>query len=102
MVDYFAADKTGCVLEKSIPAKGCNKKRAPFYFSVEVLLLLLLPLRSAAAAHNNSTEARRGIPFPFLTAALLLLFNHREGGAEKIRLGSGFCSIRVRTQSRPL
>ena len=65
MVDYFAADKTGCVLEKSIPAKGCNKKRALFYFRVEVLLLLLLLLRAAAAAHNISTEADRSTTFFF-------------------------------------
>ena len=66
------------------------------YFLVEVLLLLL---RAAAAAHNISTEAERGITFSFLVAALLLLFTHREGCAEKNKIG--FCSlIRVRNQSR--
>ena len=49
-----AAVKTGCMLEKYIPAKGCNKVRVHFYFLVEELLLLLL--RAAAAAHNISTE----------------------------------------------
>ena len=49
-----AAVKTGCMLEKYIPAKGWNKVRVHFYFLVEVLLLLLL--RAAAAAHI-STEA---------------------------------------------
>ena len=55
MVVDCAAVKTGCMLEKYIPAKGCNKVRVHFYFLVEVLLLLLL--RAAAAAHNISTEA---------------------------------------------
>ena len=40
VVDCAAVD-TGCVLEKYIPAKGCNKIRAHFYFVVELLLLLL-------------------------------------------------------------
>ena len=71
------------MLEKYIPAKGCNKRRADFYFLVKVLLLLLL--RVAAAAHNISTQAERGIAFSFLVAALLLLFSHREGCAEKIK-----------------
>ena len=86
------------MLEKYIPAKDCNKIRVHFYFLVEVLLLL--PLRAAAAAaHNISTEAERGITFSFLVAALLLLFTHREGCAEKNKIG--FCSlIRVRNQSR--
>ena len=67
-----------------VPAKGCNKVRVHFYFLVEVLLLLLLLLRAAAAAHNISTEADRCTTFSFLVAAVLLLFNHREGGSEKI------------------
>ena len=71
------------------------------FFLVEVLLLLLLLLlRAAAPAHNISTEAERGTTFSFLVAALLLLFTHREGCAEKIRLVSAFCLIRVRNQSR--
>ena len=49
-----AAVETGCMLEKHIPAKGCNNIRPHFYFLVEVLLLLL---RAAAAAHNISTQA---------------------------------------------
>ena len=57
MVVDCAAVETGCMLEKYIPAKGCNKIRAHFYFLLEVLLLLL---RAAAAAHNISTEAERG------------------------------------------
>ena len=60
-----------------------------FIFLVEVLLLLLL--RAAAAAHNISTEAGRGITFLFLAAALLLLFTHREGCAEKNMIG--FCFL---------
>ena len=80
MVVDCAAVVTGCMLEKYIPAKGCNKKRARFFFLVEVLLLLLL---RAAAAHNISTQAERGITFSILVAALLLLFAHREGCAEK-------------------
>ena len=61
------------MLEKYIPAKGCNKIRVHFYLFVEVLLLLL---RAAAAAHNISTQAERCITFSFLVAALLLLFTH--------------------------
>ena len=99
MVVDCAAVETGCMLEKYIPAKGCNKIRAHFYLLVEVLLLLLL-LRAAAAAHSISTQAERGITFSFLVAALLLLFTHREGCPEKIRLVSAFCLIRVRNQSR--
>ena len=80
MVVDCAAVETGCMLEKYIPAEGCNKIRAHFYLLVEVLLLLL---RAAAAAHNISTQVERGITFSFLVAALLLLFTHREGCAEK-------------------
>ena len=79
------AVETGCMLEKFIPANGCNKIRAHFYFLVEVLLLLLLRA-AAAAAHNISTEAERCITFPFVVAALLLLFTHREGCAEKNKI----------------
>ena len=67
--------------------KSCNKICVHFYFLVEVLLLLLL--RAAAAAHNISTEAERGVTFSFLVAALLLLFTHRKGCAEKNNIG--FC-----------
>ena len=35
-----AAVEAGFMLGKYIPAKGCNKIRAHFYFLVEVLLLL--------------------------------------------------------------
>ena len=84
VVDCAAVD-TGCVLEKYIPAKGCNKVRLHFYFLVEVLLLLLL--RAAAAAHNISTEAE----VLLFLAALLLLFTHREGCAEKNKIG--FCFL---------
>ena len=56
MVVDCAALETGCMLERYIPAKGCNKIRVHFYFLVEVLLLLLL-LRAAAAGHKISTEA---------------------------------------------
>ena len=56
--------------------------------------MLLVLLRAAAAAHI-STEAE--VTFTFLVAALLLLFTHREGCAEKKKgLFSAFCLIRVR------
>ena len=84
MVVDFAAVDTGCMLEKYMLATGCNKVRVHLYFLVEVLLLLLLLLRAAAAAHNISTEADRCTTFSFLVAAVLLPFNHREGGSEKI------------------
>ena len=54
-------------------------------------MLLLLLRAAAAAAHNISTEAERGITFSFLVAALLLLFTHREGCAEKNKIG--FCFL---------
>ena len=85
MVVDCGAVKTGRMLEKYIPAKGCNKVRLHFYFLVEVLLLLLL--RAAAAAHNISTEAE----VLLFLAALLLLFTHREGCAEKNKIG--FCFL---------
>ena len=65
MVVDCTAVETGCMLEKYIPAKGCNKIRAHLYFLVEVLLLLLL--RAAAAAHNISTQGERGTTFPFFS-----------------------------------
>ena len=84
----FAAVETGCMLEKCIPAKGCNEIRAHLYFMVKVLLLLLLLLlRATAAAHNTSTEEERGTTFSLLVAALLLLFNHRGRGAEENKIG---------------
>ena len=43
MVVDCAAVKTGCMLEKYIPAKGCNKVRVHFYFLVEVLLYIYEP-----------------------------------------------------------
>ena len=64
MVVDCAAVETGCMLGKYMPAKGCNKIRAHFYFLVEVLQLLLLRA-AAAAAHNISTQAERGITFSF-------------------------------------
>ena len=65
MVVDCTAVETGCMLEKYMPAKGCNKIRAHLYFLVEVLLLLLL--RAAAAAHNISTQGERGTTFPFFS-----------------------------------
>ena len=64
MVVDCAAVETGCMLEKYIPAEGCNKIRAHFYLLVEVLLLLL---RAAAAAHNISIEAERGTSYWYLS-----------------------------------
>ena len=83
-----AAVETGCMLEKYIKVAT---KYVHFNFLVEVLLLLLLLLRAAAAAHNISTEVDKGITFAFLVAALLLLFIHREGCAERNKIG--FCFV---------
>ena len=83
MVVDCAAVGTGCMMEKYIPAKGCNQVRVHFYFLVEVLLLLLL--RAAAAAHNISTEAEVRVERDVL---------------KKIKSVSAFCLIRVRNQSR--
>ena len=68
MVVDCAAVETGCMLEKYIPAQGCSKIRAHFYFLVEVLLLLLL--RAAGAAHNISTQAERGTSYCFFLLRL--------------------------------
>ena len=51
MVVDCAAVETGCMLEKYIPAKGCNKIRAHFYFWSRCCcccccVLLLLPTTS--------------------------------------------------------
>ena len=43
MVVDCAAVKTGCMLEKYVPAKGCNEVRVHFYFFVEVLLYIYEP-----------------------------------------------------------
>ena len=43
MVVDCAAVKTGCMLEKYIPAKGCNKVGVHFYILVEVLLYIYEP-----------------------------------------------------------
>ena len=42
MVVDCDAVNTGCMLEKYIPAKGCNKVRAHFYFLVELLLYIYM------------------------------------------------------------
>ena len=42
MVVDCAAVKTGCMLEKYIPDKGCNKVRVHFHFLVEVLLYIYM------------------------------------------------------------
>ena len=99
MVVDCAAAETGCMLEKYIPAKGCNKIRAHFYLFVEVLLLLLL--RAAAGAHNISTEAEREILL-FLSWWLRCCCSSLIGRdvMKKIRLVSAFGLIRVRNQSR--
>ena len=99
MVVDCAAVETGCMLEKYIPAKGCNKIRPHFYLFVEVLLLLLL--RAAAGAHNISTEAEREILL-FLSSWLRCCCSSLIGRdvMKKIRLVSAFGLIRVRNQSR--
>ena len=96
MVVDCAAVKTGCMLEKYIPAKGCNKVCVHFFFLVEVLLLLL---RAAAAAHNISTEAEVLL---FLFSGLrCCCFSLTERDVlQRIRLVFAFCLIRVRNQSR--
>ena len=68
MVVDCAAVETGCMLERYIPAKGCNKIRAHSYFLVEVLLLLLP--RAADAAAHISTGAERGAGYCFLPLRL--------------------------------
>ena len=69
MVVDCAAVETGCMLEKYIPGKSCNKRRGHFNFLAEVLLLLLLR-RAAAAAHDISPEAERGNGYCFLLLRL--------------------------------
>ena len=100
MVVDCAAAKTGCMLEKYIPAKGCNKVRVHFHFLVEVLLLLLLLLRAAAATvHNISTEAEVSLfLFWWLRCCCSPLIERDV--LKKIRSVSAFCLIRVRNQSR--
>ena len=92
MVVDGASVKTGCMLEKYIPAKGCNKVRAHFYLLVEVLLLLLL--RAAAAAHNISTEAEI-LLFLFWWLRRCCSSLTERDVLKKIRLVSAFCLIRV-------
>ena len=50
MVVDCAAVKTGCMLEKYIPAKGCNEVRVHLNFSVEVLLYIYEPYTWALSA----------------------------------------------------
>ena len=94
MVVDCAAVKTGCMLEKYIPAKGCNKVRVHFYFLVEVLLL-----RAAAAAHNISTEAEV-LLFLFWWLRCCCSSLIERDVLKKKRLVSAFRLIRVRNQSR--
>ena len=93
MVVDCAAVKTGCMLEKYIPAKGCNKGRVHLYFLVEVLLML--PLRAAAAAHNISTEAEV-LLFLFWWLRCCCSSLIERVVLKTIRLVSAFCLIRVR------
>ena len=69
MVVDCAAVETGCMLEKYIPAKGCNKIRAHFYFLVEVLLLLF--------THRGECDEQHNIGFCFLfdTGTQSIAFN---------------------------
>ena len=97
MVVDCAAAKTGCMLEKYIPAKGCNKARVHFYFLVEVLLLLLL-LRAVAAAHISTEAEVLLFLFWWLRCCCSSLIE--SDVLKKIRLVSAFCLIRVRNQSR--
>ena len=93
MVDDFAAVQTGCMLQKYIPAKGCNKIRRHFFFLVEMLLLLLL-LRATASAHNISTEAERSITFCFLWLRCCCSSIIEREVLNNLRLVSAFCLIR--------
>ena len=89
MVVDCAAVETGCMLEKYVPAKGCNKYVLIFIFWSRwccccfCVLLLLLP--------TSVLKRREVLLFSFLVAALLLLSTHREGCAEKAKVG--FCFL---------
>ena len=98
MVVDCAAVETGCMLEKYIPAKGCNKVRVHFNFLVEVLLLLLLRA-AAATVHNISTEAEV-LRFLFWWLRCCCSPLIERDVLKKIRSVSAFCLIRVRNQSR--
>ena len=71
--------------------KGYNKSRVHFYFWSRCCCCCYVRLRAADAAHNICTQATRGITFSFSVVALLLLFTHREGCAEKNKIG--FCFL---------
>ena len=70
--------------------KGYNKSRVHFYFWSRCCCCCYVLLRAADAAHNICTQATRGFTFSFSVVALLLLFTHREGCAEKNKIGCCF------------
>ena len=64
-----AAVETGCMLDKYIPGKGCNRIGVQFYVLVEVLLLL----RAAAGFCLLFDTGTQSIAFS-VTGYVLLLF----------------------------
>ena len=101
MVVDCVAVKTGCMLEKYIPAKGCNKYVFLFIFWSRCCCCcccVLLLLRAAAAAHI-STEAEVFL-FRFLWLRCCCSSLIESDVLKKIRLVSAFSLIRVRNQWR--
>ena len=84
MVVDCAAVETGCMIEKYIPGKGCNRIGVHFYVLVEVLLLLLLllllPLRDVAGFCFLFDTGTRSIAFS-VTGYVLLLFLAAAGSS---------------------
>ena len=80
MVVDCAAVETGCKLEKYVTSPV-------LLLSFASILLLLLRLRRDACRKKQTKNAT----LSFLVAALLLLFTHRRGCAEKNKIG--FCFL---------
>ena len=101
MVVDCAAVETGCMLEKYIPAKGCNKIRAHFYFWPRrcccccCSVLLLLPTTSVL-------KRKKVLLCLFWWLRCCCSSFIERDVLKKIRLVSAFCLIRVRNQSRSL
>ena len=101
MVVDCAAVKTGCMLEKYIPAKGCNKIRAHFYFWPRrccccCCSVLLLPPTTSVLKRKEVLLCL----FWWLRCCCSSLIERDV--LKTIRLVSAFCLIRVRNQSRSL
>ena len=101
MVVDCAAVETGCMLEKYIPAKGCNKIRAYFYFWPRrccrccYSVLLLLPTTSVL-------KRKKVLLCLFWWLRCCCSSSIKRDVLKKKRLVSAFCLIRVRNQSRSL